>query len=94
MVPSGFSRRFEMFAPGLLNRGVSVMLNASKRSWTARRHSTTRVAVAEWQFVDATDRLVAEKPGGVCQCKVKLTDANEGDAELVRWIRTAYDSAG
>jgi hypothetical protein len=44
--------------------------------------------------VPATARLVAEKPGGMCPYKVKLTDAGDVDADLVGWIRTAYDSAG
>jgi hypothetical protein len=30
----------------------------------------------------------------MCQYKVKVTDASEVDAELVNWIRRAYDSAG
>ena len=41
-----------------------------------------------------TDRLLAEKPGGMCQYKVKLAAASEVDAELVGWIRQAYDAAG
>jgi hypothetical protein len=44
--------------------------------------------------VAATDRLLAEKPGGMCQYKVKLTSASDVDAELLGWIRQAYDSAG
>ena len=57
--------------------------------------TNTRVDVGlNMKDVPATDRLVAEKPGGMCQYKVKLTGANEVDDELVRWIRTAYDSAG
>jgi hypothetical protein len=57
--------------------------------------SATRVDVGlNMKDVPATDRLVAEKPGGMCQYKVKLTDAAEVDAELVGWLRQAYDSAG
>ena len=41
-----------------------------------------------------TERLLAEKPGGMCQYKVKLTSATEVDAELVGWLRRAYDAAG
>jgi hypothetical protein len=44
--------------------------------------------------VPGTDRLLAQPPGGMCQYKVKLTDAKEVDAELIRWVRRAYDSAG
>lgn len=43
--------------------------------------------------VPATERLTAQPPGGMCQYKVWITDAREVDAELVGWLRTAYDSA-
>jgi hypothetical protein len=57
--------------------------------------TNTRVDVGlNMKDVPATNRLVAEKPGGMCQYKVKLTGASEVDDELVRWVRTAYDSAG
>lgn len=40
-----------------------------------------------------TGRLVAEKPGSMCQYKVKLTEPGEVDSELLQWVRLAYDSA-
>jgi hypothetical protein len=39
-------------------------------------------------------RLVEQKPGGMCQYKVRLGSPEEVDAELVGWIRAAYDAAG
>ena len=33
-------------------------------------------------------------PGGMCQYKVKVTEASEVDAELIAWVRRAYDQAG
>jgi hypothetical protein len=57
--------------------------------------SATRVDVGlNMKDVPATDRLLAEKPGGMCQYKVKLTSASEVDDELVSWIRRAYNAAG
>ena len=57
--------------------------------------SATRVDVGlNMKDVPATERLVAEKPGGMCQYKVKLTSPAEVDAELVGWLRRAYDAAG
>jgi len=57
--------------------------------------SATRVDVGlNMKDVPPTDRLIAEKPGGMCQYKVKLTDASEVDAELVGWLRRAYGAAG
>ena len=43
--------------------------------------------------VAATGRLAAVPPGGMCQYKVRLADASEVDAELLGWIRQAYDAA-
>ena len=39
-------------------------------------------------------RLVAQKPGGMCQYKLRLSAADEVDAEVIGWIRSAYDAAG
>ena len=57
--------------------------------------SATRVDVGlNMKGVPATERLLAEKPGGMCQYKVKLTTPAEVDAELVGWLRLAYEAAG
>lgn len=38
---------------------------------------------------------LAELPAGqMCNYKIKLTDISEVDAELIAWIRSAYDAAG
>jgi predicted transport protein len=42
----------------------------------------------------ASARLEAEKPGGMCQYKVKLTDPREVDDALMAWVRQAFDLAG
>jgi hypothetical protein len=44
--------------------------------------------------VTATPRLTELPPGGMCQYRVYVTDANEVDEELIGWIRQAYDGAG
>jgi hypothetical protein len=41
-----------------------------------------------------TDRLLEQPAGGMCQYKVKLTDASEVDEEVLGWVKQAYDSAG
>ena len=41
----------------------------------------------------ATVRLHALPPGGMCQYRVRLSDPFEVDAELVGWMRRAYDAA-
>ena len=44
--------------------------------------------------VDGSGRLVAMPPGGMCTHVVRLTSLADADAELIGWIRTAYDAAG
>jgi hypothetical protein len=41
----------------------------------------------------ATARLTALPPGGMCQYKVRVSEPAEVDAELIAWIRRAYDAA-
>ena len=72
-----------------------VSLRRKKQFATIGPASATRVDVGlNMKDVAATERLLAEKPGGMCQYKVKLTAASEVDAELIGWIRRAYDAAG
>lgn len=57
--------------------------------------TNTRVEVGlNMKGVSATDRLVQLPAGQMCNYRVKLTDAKEVDAELIAWIKTAYDAAG
>jgi hypothetical protein len=54
----------------------------------------TRVEVGlNMKDVPATPRLIAMPPGGMCQYKVNVTTAAEVDAELIGWIRQAYESS-
>lgn len=56
--------------------------------------TNTRVDVGlNMKDVKGTARLEAQKPGGMCQYKVKVTTPAEVDKELVAWIRQAYDSS-
>lgn len=40
------------------------------------------------------DRLLVQPAGSMCNYTVRVTDAQEVDAELVGWLKQAYDSAG
>jgi len=72
-----------------------VSLRRKKQFATVGPGSATRVDVGlNMKGVAATERLLAEKPGGMYQYKVKLTAPSEVDAELIGWIRQAYDAAG
>jgi hypothetical protein len=42
----------------------------------------------------ASDRIVAQKPGGMCQYAVALTAPDDVDAEVLSVLRRAYDAAG
>lgn len=41
----------------------------------------------------AAPRLKALPPGGMCQYSVRLSSADEIDAELMAWVRVAFDAA-
>jgi hypothetical protein len=71
-----------------------VSLRRSKQFAMIGPATNTRVEVGlNMKDVKGTARLEAQKPGGMCQFKVKVTDAAEVDAELVAWIRRAYEGA-
>ena len=42
----------------------------------------------------ASPRLKALPPGGMCQYSVRLSGPDEVNAELMGWVRAAYDAAG
>ncbi len=57
--------------------------------------TNTRVEVGlNLKGVNGTGRLTAMPPGGMCSHVVKLTAVAEANAELIAWIRAAYDAAG
>ena len=41
-----------------------------------------------------TERLVEQKPGGMCSHQVRVTSVDEVDGQLLGWMRAAYDGAG
>jgi hypothetical protein len=57
--------------------------------------TNTRVDVGlNLKDVKPPARIVEQPAGGMCQYKVKLTGPAEVDAELITWVRKAYDAAG
>ena len=57
--------------------------------------TNTRVEVGlNVKGLKATDRLLELPPGQMCNYKVKLTEVNEVDAELIAWIKAAFEAAG
>ena len=56
--------------------------------------TNTRVEVGlNMKGVKPTRRLEQLPPGGMCQYRVKVTDAAQVDAELIGWIREAFESS-
>jgi hypothetical protein len=43
--------------------------------------------------IPGNSRLIEQKPGGMCQYKVRLSKTEEVDQQLLGWLKTAYDSA-
>ncbi len=57
--------------------------------------TNTRVEVGiNLKDLAGSDRLLAEPAGRMCSHKVKLTDAKDVDAELIGWLKAAYEAAG
>lgn len=55
----------------------------------------TRVEVGlNMKGVKGTARLEQLPAGGMCQYKLKLSDAKEVDKELIGWVKQAFDAAG
>lgn len=55
----------------------------------------TRVEVGlNMKDIPPTDRLIALPAGGMCQYKIMVTQLSDVDAELLGWIRHAYDRSG
>ena len=56
--------------------------------------TNTRVELGlNMKGIAATDRLLEQPSGGMCNYKVKLMAVDEVDAQVVAWIRLAFDSA-
>lgn len=72
-----------------------VSLRRKKQFATIGPATNTRFEVGlNMKGVPGTARLEALPPGGMCQYRVKVGDAKAVDAELLGWIRQAYDAAG
>ena len=57
--------------------------------------TNTRVDIGlNMKEVPARGRLEALPPGGMCQYRIRVTAPSEIDAELVGWVRQAFEQAG
>lgn len=56
--------------------------------------TNTRMEVGlNMKGVAGTERLIEQPAGGMCNYKVKLTTPDEVDAELISWIKQAFDAS-
>ncbi len=57
--------------------------------------TNTRVDLGlNWKGAPATERLVPEKPGGMCTHVIRLTSVDDVDDEVIHWVEQAFHSAG
>ncbi len=70
-------------------------LRRSKQFATVGPATKTQVEIGlNAKDLPAGDRLITQKPGGMCQYKVRIGSPDEVDGELVSWIKTAFEAAG
>ncbi len=71
-----------------------VSLRRSKQFATIGPATKDKIEIGfNMKGVDATDRLLAIPPGGMCSYKTRLGTTAELDDDLVQWLRTAYDAS-
>ncbi|MDT8323717.1 MAG: DUF5655 domain-containing protein [Bacteroidota bacterium] len=72
-----------------------VSLRRKKQFATIGPPTNTRMEVGlNMKGVDGTERLEALPPGKMCQYRIIVNSVEDVDAELLGWIRMAYDAAG
>lgn len=72
-----------------------ISLRRKKQFATIGPATQTRVDVGlNMKGVAGTSRLEELPAGGMCQYRVKISDAKDVDKEIIGWIKKAFDSAG
>ena len=95
-IHDAFMRGIEPFGPfEVAPKKGYVSLRRKKQFAMIGPATNSRVEIGlNMKGVSGGERLLAQPPGGMCQYKVKLTQAGEVDAELLAWVRQAFDAAG
>jgi predicted transport protein len=72
-----------------------VSLKRKKQFVTLTPASKTRFEIGfNLKGVEPSGKLEAEKPNGICSHKISLSDLSEIDAEVISWVKMAFDKAG
>jgi predicted transport protein len=72
-----------------------VSLRRKKQFIVLNPASKTRFEIGfNLKGTEATGKLQAEKPDGICSHKISLSEITEIDSEVIDWIRKAFDNAG
>ncbi len=72
-----------------------ISLRRKKQFATIGPATQTRVEVGlNMKGIAGTERLEELPAGGMCQFRVKVSEAKQVDKELIGWIKKAFDAAG
>jgi predicted transport protein len=72
-----------------------VSLKRKKQFVTLTPASKTRFDIGfNLKGVEPSGKLEAEKPNGICSHKISLSDLGDIDAEVISWVKMAFDKAG
>lgn len=75
-------------------KNAYVSLKRNKQFTTLQPATKTRFEIGiNLKGQEAEGKLEAEKPNSMCSHKIKITDINEIDAEVIKWIKIAYENA-
>ena len=72
-----------------------VSLKRKKQFATLNPASKTRFEIGlNLKGVEATGKLLAEKPDSICSHKINLAEITDIDQEVISWVKAAFDKAG
>ncbi|MCC4213052.1 DUF4287 domain-containing protein [Leeuwenhoekiella parthenopeia] len=73
---------------------VYVSLRRKKQFATLQPATKTRFEIGiNLKGQEPKGKLEAEKPNSMCSHKIKISDINQIDSEVMNWIKIAYDNA-
>lgn len=76
-------------------KNTYVSLRRKKQFATLNPATKTRFEIGiNLKGQEPKGKLEAEKPNSMCSHKIKISDIDEIDREIMNWLKTAYDNAG